>query len=324
MNLSRPLVGVVLAVAMAAGTQADAQPYPTSNIKIVAAFPPGGGVDLFARTLGSKLQEALGKPVVVENRAGAAGQIGVQAVMRAPADGHTLLASSNSPVVIQPHLKRLEYDPLTVLTPVAVVAWAMLGIAVNPQSPIQNLQDLIAAAKNTSGGIAFSNPGVGTQMHLAGELLNSITGSKLMSIPYGGTSLATAAVVSGEVQVAIADLTPLIGQAEAGRVRMLAIANSRRSLAFPDIPTVAESGVSGYAADAFMALFAPARTPSAIIERLNAEVRRALQMPDVRERFLKAGLEPAILSAKESRELVVSESRKWGGVVKSANIKVAE
>lgn len=324
METSRTLLSAVIAGAFAlmSATSASAQGYPTKNIHIVVAFAPGGGVDLSARTIAAKLREALGQPVIVENRPGAGGQIAVEAVIRAQPDGYTFLTTSNSPIVIGPHLKTLGYDPVTDLTPVAILAWGMLGIAVNPSSPFKTVQDLIASAKQTAGGISYSNPGIGTQMHLAGELLKSFTGANLIAIPYKGAGPAAAAVISGEVSVAISDLTSLLAHAEAGRLRLLAMANSRRSTQAPQIPTVAESGVPGYGADAWTGIFAPAQTPRAILDRVNADIRRALAVPEIRDNMLKAGLEPVALDPDASRELVISDSKKWQSVIKSANIKI--
>jgi tripartite-type tricarboxylate transporter receptor subunit TctC len=322
MRLPDLLVLTVTAILAAVPQTIHAQTYPTQPIRILVAFPPGGGVDLSTRSVATKLTEALGKPVVVENRPGAAGQVAIQAVLAAPADGYTLLSTSNSPIVIGPHLDKLAYNPVTDLTPVTITAYGMLAVAVNAASPIRSMSDLIAVSKQTQGGLSFSNPGVGTQMHLAGELLKSLTGANLVAIPYQGTAPAALAVVSGEVPVAISDLTSLKAQADAGKVRMLAIANSRRSLALPDVPTVAEAGVPGYAADAWAGLFARAGTPQDIVDRLNAEVVKAVALPEVRDVLLRGGLEPTQMSTAQARQFVVEDSKKWGDVIAKANIKI--
>lgn len=323
MHFSKVVAGAVAAVGLALGAlSVQAQTYPTQPIRILVAFPPGGGVDLSTRSVATRLSEVLGKPVVVENRPGAAGQLAVQAVLAAPADGYTLLSTSNSPIVIGPHLDKLAYNPVTDLTPVTITAYGMLGVAVAAASPIRTMTDLIAASKLAQGGLSYSNPGLGTQMHLAGELLKSLTGANLVAIPYQGTAPAALALVSGEVPVSISDLTSLKAQADAGTVRLIAIANSRRSVAVPDVPTIAESGVSGYAADAWAGIFARAGTPAEIVDRLNAEIVKAVAIPEIRTVLLRGGLEPTQMSTAEARSFVAADSKKWGEVIAAAKIKV--
>lgn len=313
---------VVTVFALLPSAWTGAQPYPSQPIRIIVPYPPGGSSDLAVRAVGAKISESLGQPVVVENRSGAAGQIGIQAVARSPADGYTLLATPNGPISISVHLQKLPYDPARDLVPVAMLAWVPIGIAVNAALPIHNLKDLIEFSKRKPDGVNYSVSGVGTVMQLAGELLKSMTGANLVAVPYRGTAPAAMAILSGEVPAGISDLVTLLPIATSGRIRILALVNYARTTTAPDLPTVAESGVPGYGAAAWIGMFAPVGTPPNIIARLNAEVARALALPDVRRAYETAGLEPAPMSSEDMGRLVLDEIKQWGKVIKEANIKI--
>ncbi len=301
---------------------AGAQQYPSQPIRIIVPFLPGGSADISARTVGMRLSDSLGQPVVVENRSGATGQVGIQAVIRSPADGYTLLATPNGAVTISGYFQKLPYDPAKDLVPVAMLTWVPIGIAVNAALPVNNLRDFIEFSKEKPGGLSYSTPGIGSHMHLAGELLKSMTGANLTAVPYRGSGPSTAAILSGEVPAGIADLAALLPLAKSERIRILTITNSTRTATAPDIPTVAESGVPGYGADAWIGMFAPAGTPPHIIARLNAEIARSLALPDVRQNLLKAGLEAAPMSSVDMGRFVLDEIKKWGKVIKDGNIKI--
>jgi len=313
---------VVAVVALLLSALAGAQQYPSQPIRIIVPYPPGGSADFTARTVGVKISEGIGQPVVVENRSGAAGQVGIQAVVRSPADGYTLLTTPNGAVSISGHFQKLPYDPAKDLAPVAMLAWVPIGIAVNAAVPIHNLNDFIGFSKGKPDGVSYSVSGVGTHMHLAGELLKSMTGANLVAVPYRGTAPAATAVLSGEVPASISDLTTLLPHATSGRIRILALVNSARTTTAPDLPTVAESGVPGYGADSWIGMFAPAGTPPHIIARLNAEVARSLALPEVRQALGKAGLEPAPMKSDDMGRFVLDEIKKWGKVIKDGNIKI--
>ena len=298
-----------------------AQQYPSRPIRIIVPYPPGGSSDLAVRTVAAKISEGLGQPVVIENRSGAAGQVGIQAVVRSPADGYTLVATPNGPVTISGHLQKLPYDSAKDLVPVAMLAWVPIGIAVNAALPIHNLNDFIEFSKRKPEGVSYSVSGVGTLMQLAGELLKSMTGANLVAVAYRGTAPAAAAILSGEVPAGISDLVTLLPHATSGRIRILALANSARTTTAPDLATVAESGVPGYGADGWIGIFAPAGTPPNVIARLNAEVARSLALPDVRQILGTAGLEPAPMSPEAMGRFVLDDIKKWGKVIKDANIK---
>ena len=313
---------VVTVVALLLSVLAGAQQYPSKPIRIIIPYPPGGSSDLAVRTIGAKISESLGQPVVVENRSGASGQVGIQAVVRSPADGYTLVATPSGPVSISAHLQKLPYDPAKDLVSVAMLALVPSAIAVNAALPIYNLSDFIAFSKRKPDGVNYSVSGIGTHMHLAGELLKGMTGANLIAVAYRGTAPATTAVLSGEVPASISALATLLPHAMSGRIRILALIDSTRTTTAPDLPTVSESGVPGYGADAWMGMFAPAGTPPHIIARLNAEVARSLALPDVRQALGKAGLEPAPMKSEDMGRFVLDDIKKWGKVIKDANIKI--
>jgi tripartite-type tricarboxylate transporter receptor subunit TctC len=300
---------------------ATAQTYPSKPIHVVVPFPPGGSVDWATRLVGQKLSESLKVPVLVENRSGAGGQLGVETVLRAAADGYTVLASSSGSIVILPHFKKLPYDMTKDLTAVALINILGVGIAVNAALPVKNLQDLVKVSKETSGGLNYSISSIGNQLHLAGELFKLMSGAVLVPIPYKGTAPATAAVASGEVAVTVSDLQSLIPQEKAGRIRILATINSSRAAGYP---TVAEQGFPKYACDTWVGMLATAGTPADVVARLNADVNRALSAPDVREAFVKAGSYAQPMTPEEMQRFIADESRKWGEVISKAKISGGE
>jgi len=315
------LTAAALMAPPSAGTAA-AQTYPDRTIKIIIPVAPGGSADLIARSIAAHLSDSFGKPVVVESRGGAGGEIGVEDVVHAAPDGYTLLATPNGPIAIAGHLQQLSYDATKDLAPVAMTAFVGAGIGVNASLPIHNVADLIKASKDNPKGLSFSHSGVGNHMHLSGELLKSMTGANFVAIPYRGTSPAVEAILSGDVPFGIADMTTLLPMAQSGKLRIIAVVNSQRIAAAPDVPTVAEAGVAGYAADPWQGLFAPAGTPADIINRLNADVRSALEAPKLRDIFIKAGLQPVAMTPEEMRRFILSDSAKWGNVIQDIGLKI--
>lgn len=313
---------VVTSIALLFSAWAGAQQYPSQPIRIIVPVAPGGSADFIVRTVGVKISESVGQPVVVENRPGASMQIGIQAVVRSPADGYTLVVTPSGPISVSGHFQKLPYDPAKDLVPVAMLVWVPAGIAVNAALPIHNLNDFIVFSKGKPDGVSYSVAAIGTHMHLAGELLKSMTEARLVAVPYRGTAPAATAILSGEVPAGISDLATLLPHAMSGRIRILAIVNSARTATAPNLPTVSESGVPGYGADAWIGMFAPVGTPPRIIARLNTEVARSLALPDVRQAIGKAGLEPAPMNSEEMGRFVLDDTRKWGKVIKDANIKI--
>jgi len=290
--------------------------------KIVVPTPAGGSADLTARTLARGLQDLLPDNLIVENRPGASMQIGFQAVMHAAKDGKTLLVTPNGPVVVSPHLQKLPYDPLKDLAPVAMIARVPAGIAVPANSPIRNVQDFIKEAKRKPGGLTYSVSGLGIHMHLAGELLSIATGAPMRAIPYKGTNPAATAIAAGDVDAGISDMATLIPHEKAGRLRIIAVTDSARYAALPEVPTVAEQGVPGYAAEAWMGTFAPAGTPAAIVAELSLAVEKVLDQRESREALAGIGLEPFFLNSEAMGTFIRDDSKKWADLIKQANIKI--
>lgn len=301
--------------------EVGAQTYPARPVHLIVPFPPGGSVDWTTRVVAQKLSDALKVGFVVENRAGAGGQLGVETVVRARPDGYTLLVSSSGSITITPHFRKLPYDTTRDLVPVALMNILGAAIAVNAAQPINSLQDLIRVSKEKPGGLHYSVSSIGNQMHLSAELFKIMTGAVLEPVPYKGTAPATAAVASGEVAVSVSDIQSLLPQAKAGRIRILATVNSSR---LAGLQTVAELGFPKYASDSWVGMLAPARTPAEIVNRLNVEVNRALALADVRDAFQKAGAYASPLTPEEMRRFIVDETKKWGDVIVSTKLTGAE
>jgi tripartite-type tricarboxylate transporter receptor subunit TctC len=317
----------ILAVAAVAGivaTGAVAQPasYPTKPVRLVVPFGPGGAPDLVARGLSPKLTESLGQAVVVENRAGAAGIIGMETVARAAPDGHTLVVGSAGPVAIVPNLHRkLSYDVARDFAPISSVTALPFLLVVHPSLPVKSLKDLIALAKARPGELNYGSPGNGSTTHLATELLKSATGMKIVHVPYKSVADAATALVSGQVQILSGDLNSMLPQVKAGRTRGIAVTTAHRSRLLPEIPTVAESGVPGFETSGWTGVLAPAGTPSTIIERLNAIVVKALAAADTRTRLSALGGEVRGSSPAEFGAFIRNETAKYAKLIKSAGIE---
>jgi tripartite-type tricarboxylate transporter receptor subunit TctC len=297
-----------------------AQAYPDKFVRVIMSVPPGGSADLVTRTISERLSENLGKPFIVESRATSGGEAGITAVARSSPDGYNLLSTPNGPISVALHLKHLSYDVTKDLTPVAMEAFVAAGIAVNAKLPIYSVSDLIRAARDSPDGLSYSHSGVGNVMHLSGELLKHMTGAKLVPIPYQGTYPAVMAIARGDVPFGIADMTSLMPLAESGGLRILAVINSARVASAPGIPTVAESGFVGYAVDPWIGLFAPAGTPTEIVDCINSGVGLALAQREVRQILVKSGLQPVAMTPEDMRHLVLDEIEKWGTLVKAIGL----
>ncbi|MFM9972059.1 MAG: Bug family tripartite tricarboxylate transporter substrate binding protein [Burkholderiales bacterium] len=317
-----PFRFLVSAVAALATSFAYAQSYPNKPIRLVVPFAPGGGTDISARAISPKLGEYLGQPVLVENRAGNSSHIGSQLVAQAAPDGYTILLTAVGTVATSPHLQKLDYDPLTDLAPIAFLGSAGLGIAVTASLPPQNLQELVRYANQTPKGIFYSVSALGTLPHLAGELFKIAGKINWNHIVYKGAGPAAVAVVAGEVPASLVDLSALSPQANAGKVRILGVTGSVRSQVAPQVPTIAEAGFPGYAADAWTGIFGPGTLPAPLVARLHAEISRVMETPEVKTTFLKTGTEPRTMSNEQFRKLVAEDNRKWGQVIRNGNIKV--
>nr|ART40120.1 K157 [uncultured bacterium] len=314
-----PLVaaGAIIAGAAPAG----AQSYPSKVIHIIVPFAPGGSADLIARTIAAKFSDSLGQQTIVENRPAGGGQLGVEMTVNAAPDGHTLLVTPNGTITITRHARQLPYDTAKDLAPVSMLATIPAGVAVNDKLPPKTLADFIKYVKERPGQLNYAIPTIGTHMHLTGELLKAASGMNIVAVPYKGTGPAAAALAGGEVQAGVADLASLLPHASRGAIRILAVTDPKRTSTAPNIPTAAEAGVPGFGVQAWIGMFAPAKTPPAIIARVNSEVAKALNMPDVREILTKAGVEPAPSTPDALAGVVRDQIDNFGKVIKQANIR---
>lgn len=321
--LTRRAVSRWLGAGLMAGaaTTGFGQSFPSKPLHIIVPYAPGGSSDLIARTLGQKLQENLGQPVIVDNRPGANGAIGIEAMIRMPADGYTFAVISTGALTVNPHFEQLRYDPLKDLTPISMAAISPLVLAVNAKMTVNSVKDLIAYAKERPGYVTYSIPGPGSLPHLAGELLKREAGLDMLAIPYKGGSPASVAVASGEVMVGIVDTGAVLPLVRSGMVRALAMTDPKRSPSMPDIPTVSEAGVPGFSVNSWIGVLAAAATPPDLVAKLNGEITKALQAPDVRGRFAAAGLDPAPTSADEMGRIMRADFAQWQSLIKAANIK---
>jgi tripartite-type tricarboxylate transporter receptor subunit TctC len=303
------------------GESAFAQTYPVRPIRMIVAYPPGGGTDIVGRMMGQRLGENLGQTVVVDNRGGATGNIGTEIAAHATADGYTLLMGNVAPNAINVSLfKKLPFDPVKDFAPVSLVAVTPNILVVQPSSPVKTVKDLIALAKSKPGTLNFPSAGVGSSSHLAGEMLKSMAGIDMVHVPYKGGGPALVALLSGQVQLMFATLPAAMPHVKSGKLRPVAVTTSHRSQALPELPTIAESGVAGYEAATWYGLLAPAGTPKAIVDRLHAEIVKILAT-DTRQRLAAQGFEPAGTTPAEFAGYIKSEIVKWGKVIKAAGIR---
>lgn len=297
--------------------------YPSKPIRLIVPAAPGGGTDIIARLLGQGLSERWGQTVVVDNRGGGAGVVGVPIVTKAAPDGYTMLLGSNGHVTFAPALyRKLIYDSQKDLAPISLVAIQPFVVAVHPSLPAGSIKELIALAKNRPRTIIYGSGGSGGAGHLGTELLQLMTGISMVHVPYKGTGPGMAALLSGEIQVLAVGVATILPHLKSGKTKALAVTGARRSKAVPELPTIAEAGVPGYEFDVWYGLLVTAGTPRAIVMKTNAEVARVLKSPATAERFSGAGLEPVSNTPEAFAELIKREIPKWEKVVKAANIKV--
>jgi tripartite-type tricarboxylate transporter receptor subunit TctC len=300
-----------------------AQDYPARAIRIVVAFPAGGGSDLAARVVGAKLAERVGQPVVIENRVGANGSVGAEAVARTAPDGYTLVMGSNANITTNPHLMSLGYDPMKDLAPVAMLTVNPLLLFVNPSLvPVNTFQEFLAYAKARGAKLHYASAGNGSPAHLCGELLKMVTGLEMVHVPYKGGPQGVNDVLGGRVGLMFAAAPTVLPQVRAGKVRGIAMTGAQRSAYAPEIPTIAESGFPDFDVVIWNALFAPGATPGPVLARLHAEIGAVLGQPDTRELLLKQGAEPTPMEPAALRQLLQSEYARWGKVIREARIKV--
>ena len=311
------LAGLGLALA------AQAQGYPSKGLRIVVPFAPGGSTDIFARLLGERLGPALGQPVVVENRPGAAGNIGAEAVARAAPDGHTLLMATTGVMSINNALyKNMTYDASKDLEPVVFVASITNVLVVAADSPLQDVAGLLAAARAAPGKLTFASAGAGASTHMSAELFKAMASVDLLHVPYKGSGLALPDVIAGRVNMMFENMPGAVGHIKGGKLRVIAQTGLKRSPALPAVPTVAESGVAGYESLSWSGIALPAGTPRGVLARLNREFNAILAIPEMRQKFAEQGAEAIGGTPEAFADHVRRERDKWGGVIRSANIVV--
>jgi tripartite-type tricarboxylate transporter receptor subunit TctC len=299
---------------------AAAQSYPSKTIRIIVAAGAGGGVDTISRVVAQKLPDTLGQTAVVENRAGAGGAIGSDLVAKSPPDGHTLLTISIAHAVIPSTHRNLAYNPERDLVPIAVLVNAPNVLVAHPSLPVKSVKELVSFAKARPGHINYASSGNGSPAHLATEYLKLLTSTDLVHVPYKGTSPGMNDVMAGRVSLMFGSIISTMPHVQAGKLKALGVAGAKRAAAAPDIPTLAEAGVTGYAVDVWYALLAPAATPRAVIERLNQELAKMLHAAEIKQKIAAMGLEPVVENLAATDAYIKSEIRKWARVVHAAKI----
>ena len=313
---------VLLLCAWLAASCAWAQPYASKPIKLVVPFPPGGSTDIFARPIAQRLSEALKQQVVVENRGGAGGTIGADAVAKSPPDGYTLLMGHIGTLAVAPSLyPKLPYDPRRDFAPVGMVASVANVLVVNPSVPARSVQELIALAKRDPDKLAYSSGGNGSAAHIAVELFKLRTGTRIVHVPYKGTAPAVTDLIGGQVAMTMTGVPPVLEFIRNGRVRALGVSSLRRIDALPDVPTIAEAGVADFEATQWYGIVAPAGTPAPIVARLNAELRLILESAEMRERLAALGALADPSTPEEFAQRIASERVRWREVVEAARIQ---
>jgi tripartite-type tricarboxylate transporter receptor subunit TctC len=299
------------------------QSYPTKPIRFVIPFPPGGPADIFGRTIGQQLSDRWNQQVVIDNRAGAGGNIGADIVAKAPADGYTLLMGFVGTHAINPSLYRsMPYDNIRDFTPVGLVATATIVLVTHPTVQAKSVKELIALAQRKPGELTFGSPGNGTPQHLAGELFNTMAQVRTTHIPYKGAVPALQDLLGGRISYIFSSMPPALPHVKVGKINALAVTSTKRSPATPELPTVAESGLPGYEVINWYGVLAPAGTPQAIVAKINAEVTRIMNLPEVKERLAAQGAETMTSTPQEFASFIKSETAKWAKVVKFSGARI--
>jgi tripartite-type tricarboxylate transporter receptor subunit TctC len=308
---------------LACASQAFAQSYPSKPVRIIVPYSAGGGTDIVARAVGAKLADKWHQSVIVDNRVGANGIIGADAVAKAPADGYTLLMSTPAEVSTNPHLyANIPYNAERDFAPVSLIAVTPLVVAVNPGVPAKSVQELIALAKENPASMGFATPGLGSTQHLSGEMLMMSAGIKLVHVPYKGAGQSIPDVIGGQVPMGIYGVLTISQHAKAGRLRMLAVTTPKRSSAYPDLPTLAESGFPGFDTSLWFGLLAPAATPKPVIGKLHDDVIEMLNLPEVKERIASQGADIVGDTPAEFAAFIAAESAKYAKIIKQAGVKL--
>jgi tripartite-type tricarboxylate transporter receptor subunit TctC len=307
---------VLLAAAIVGCSGAAAQTYPAKPIRVIVPFGVGGPADIYARYLGQNMQGPLGQPFVVENRPGAGSIIGSDIVAKSPADGYTLLVMSNTHTVNESLIPKKPFALMKDFVPVTPINYSDLLLVSHPSLPVKSVKDLVALAKAKPRGLNYSSSGNGTPYHMAGELFKALAGVDIVHVPHKGSGEARISVVSGQTEIMLDAITTMLPMAKAGKVRALGTSGRARSAVAPDLPTIAEAGVKGYETTIWIGIVAPAGTPRAVTERLNAEVTKVMSRADVKETWARQGATPLIMSVSEFEKYLHQDIAKWAKIVK--------
>ena len=319
-----PFIAISIVVGIAHAQQQNTSPYPDHAVRIVVPFPAGGTADILPRIVADKLRQQWNQSIVVENRAGAGGNVGASVVATADPDGYTLLASPPGPIAINQMLyKSMSYDPYS-LEPVVILATVPNVLVVRSEFPAKTMQDLIAYGKANPGKITYASQGNGSTAHLTAELFQSMAGIKMTHVPYKGSAPAEVDLMAGVVDIMFDNLASALPAYNGKKVRILAVGSQQRAALVPDIPTVRELGLSDFQAITWFAIVAPAKTPRAIRNVINKAANAILEMPDVREKFLQQGAQPYGRTIADMAQFVADERKRWGGVIKTAHISIVE
>ena len=322
LRLDHLIYWILSTVALTVALTAQAQPYPAKPVRLVVPFPAGGPVDITARIISPKVSEAFGHNLIIDNRAGASSIIGSDLVAKAPPDGYTLLICTTTNAINASLIPKIPYDMIRDFEPVGQLAIITSILTAHPSLPVKSVKELIALAKTRPGQLAYASAANGSPSHLAGELLKTMTGIDLLHVPYKGGGPAAVEQVAGQVQLSFLSAPAVVGFIKSGRLRALAVTNAKRSLVLPDLPTLAESGLPGYESEGWHGVFAPAKTPAAVVQRLYSEFASAVRDNDVRTKLIAAGAEPALIPPEEFGRKVREEIARWSKVVKASGMKM--
>ncbi len=309
-----------LVLSLFAVNTAQAQAWPSKPVRLVVPYVPGGATDLVSRTIAERLTAVLGQQVVVDNRPGATGTIAFDGVAKSSPDGYTLITAADSLTLLPSMFKTITFDPRTSFAPIALMSTQPLVLAVHVSVPVANIKEFLVYARAKPGTLSFGSSGTGTSQHLSGELIKKMTGIDMTHVPYKGGGQAIVDLAGGQVPAAVLGSSTVIPQVKTGRVRILAVTSKKRSTALPDVPTLAESGLSGFDVYQWTALLAPAKTPKTLIARLNADVIGILKQPVVRERLESAGFEPQAGSPQDVEVLIRDGMARWSALVKELKL----
>jgi tripartite-type tricarboxylate transporter receptor subunit TctC len=315
------VTALTMCALLACGGAVHAQTYPSKPVRFLSGQPPGGATDFFARMVAQKLNETWKQPVIIEHRPGASGSIAVDLTVKSPPDGHTLVFVTSGQIVMNPHLMKLGYDPLVDLAPVAFLVHTCMLLITHPSVPARNARELIALAKAQPGKLNFGSGGNGAPSHLAAELLMSLTGTRMTHVPFKGAGPSVLAVVTGDVDLTFGSVPATMGQAKAGRARALGVSTAKRSQAWPELPTLAETGAPGFEMTSWYAFFGPSALQKDLAARIHADIGRIAAQPEFQERLLREGAEHEAMTLERFAQFMRTESARWAKVMRERDIR---